>query len=193
MFYRFKGFNVESYQGKALVASPYLTDSNFMRCVVYILQHDGDGAFGLVLNRPLNLTVGQLFEDWLETKVKNDKPVFYGGPVEGLVVMMQASLGMVNEQKIMMLPKVREQFAEIANEQNSDKWSMRIFDGYSGWGPSQLENELQEGSWLIWDPPPNELMADPAELWQSAVRQIGRDVLSQSVVGVLFGNDPTNN
>lgn len=183
---------MENCQGKALVASPYLSDSNFMRTVIYILQHDQNGALGLVLNRPLNLTVGQLMAELMETQVDNDQPVFYGGPVEGLVVIVQASVGTLSEQRVVMLPRAQDQITELA-KQNSSDCKMRIFDGYSGWGPSQLESELKEGSWLVWEASPSQLMGDPDGLWQTAVRQIGREVIAQSVVGIDLPQDPSNN
>ncbi len=72
-----------SMQGKALVASPYLTERNFNRSVVFILRHDEEGAFGLILNRPTTITVGDLMEQFLGHPVKHEAPIFSGGPVEG--------------------------------------------------------------------------------------------------------------
>jgi putative transcriptional regulator len=187
---------VKNCQGKALVASPYLSDSNFLRSVVYILQHDDQGAFGLVLNRPMSVSVGELLGELTEKEVVNQQPVFYGGPVDGLVVMMQARLGQAgqgDEQKIMVLSKDCEQICEIANQQGTDQSTLRVFDGYSGWGPAQLDQELEEGSWLVWDADPRLLFSDPNGLWQTAVRQIGREVIARSVAGVELSSDPSNN
>jgi len=161
--------------------------------VIYILQHDSQGAFGLVLNRPLNISVGELLRELTDTEVDNQQPVFYGGPVDGLVVIVQENMGETNEQKVVLLSKDRDQIAGIANHQSTDGCSIRIFDGYSGWGPSQLNSELEEGSWLIWDAQPEILFSDPDGLWQTAVRQIGRDVIAKSVAGMEMPIDPTHN
>lgn len=184
---------MNSFQGKALVASPYLTDPFFMRTVVYILQHDSEGAVGLVLNRPLNLTVGQLLGELIDTKVTNKDPVFYGGPVDGLVMMIQACIDVSSEKQVVVIAKDREHITDFANKKEKESSSMRLFDGYSGWGPSQLDRELDEGSWLLWEAEPTQLFAEPGELWQSAVRQIGRDVIAKGVAGEDLFADPSRN
>jgi len=79
---------MESIEGKALVASPYLTERNFFRSVVYILRHDEDGAFGLILNRPTELTVGDLMERFLDNPHTNPEPIYNGGPVEGPLLVV---------------------------------------------------------------------------------------------------------
>jgi putative transcriptional regulator len=66
---------VESYQGRALVASPYLTDPNFMRSVLYLIRHDDEGAMGLVLNRPLSTSIGQLLGELTESTIENEPVV----------------------------------------------------------------------------------------------------------------------
>ncbi len=73
----------ERIEGKALVASPFLMDRNFHRSVVYIAKHDDEGAYGLILNRPLNVLVSELLQQVLGEPVPGDEPIYHGGPVEG--------------------------------------------------------------------------------------------------------------
>ncbi len=82
---------MESVQGLALVASPYLTDPNFLRSVVYLLRHDEEGAIGLILNRPTHTSIGELLEQLSGEPVENELPVYYGGPVDGPLMLLQGS------------------------------------------------------------------------------------------------------
>jgi putative transcriptional regulator len=184
---------VKSLQGRALVASPYLNDPNFLRSVVYILRHDDEGAFGLLLNRPLNISVGQLLTDLLGSPAENCQPVFCGGPVDGLVLMMPVNLGTPDEDKVIVVAGDQDRISEIANQKELSVGKFRLFDGYSGWGPSQLESELSEGSWLIWDIQPDQLFSDPDELWQLAIREIGRDIITIGISESELPQDPSNN
>ena len=66
-------------------------------------------------------------------------------------------------------------------EADGNQFGLKLFDGYSGWGPGQLEGEMREGSWLVWDIGPYQLFHAPETLWQEAVLEIGRDVLSSGL------------
>lgn len=184
---------MKSYQGMALVASPYLSDPNFMRSVVYILQHSEEGAVGLVLNRPLNISIGELLSELTTQTVQNGDPVYYGGPVDGLVLMMRSTIDVGHEGKAVFIASDHDRITKIADREQGDSHSLRIFDGYSGWGPSQLDSEMDEGSWLIWDIQPDQLFGEPNELWQTAVRHIGREVIARGVAGVDMPTDPSRN
>lgn len=174
------------------MASPYLQDSNFLRSVVYILQHDGDGAFGLILNRPLNITVGQLASEMTGIQIDNDQPVYNGGPVEGLVVIAKTLVGAAFAN-FAVLTKEEEGISNIVERLKSGDSSVRVFDGYSGWGPSQLDGELAEGSWLVWDVQPEILFGNSDGLWEKAVMEIGREVIAKSIAGVPLPQDPSQN
>ncbi len=164
-----------------------------MRTVVYILEHNDEGAIGLVLNRPLNLSVGELLSELTDREIKNGEPVFYGGPVDGLVMMIKSTLDVASESKAIFVASDSDRITKLADKEEYDSQSLRIFDGYSGWGASQLDHEMDEGSWLVWDIPPDQLFCEPEELWQTAVRQIGRDIIAQGVAGTELALDPTRN
>ena len=165
---------MESIQGLALVASPYLTDPNFLRSVVYILRHDEEGALGLVLNRPTNTTVGDLLEQLAECPVCNGDHVYCGGPVDGPLIMLQRIE--FDGRALVSVASNQERILEACQESCLGN-SCRVFDGYSGWGAGQLEDELRSGGWIVWDLTPDDVFADPDQLWQTAIRQIGRDIL----------------
>ncbi len=176
-------------QGRALVASPYLTDPNFLRSVVYILRHDAEGALGLILNRPTAVTVGDLLGQLTESDFRNEALVYCGGPVDGPLVMLQ------NEQADAdcMLSVVSDQDRIVDACQCGGTESYRLFDGYAGWGSGQLEAEMESGGWLIWDIPPSEIINNDDKLWEMAVRQIGRDILAGSIDPTRMPEDPAFN
>jgi putative transcriptional regulator len=185
---------VEFYQGRALVASPYLTDSNFMRTVVYMIRHDEEGAMGLVLNRPMQSTVGQLLGELTESTIDNNQPVFYGGPVDGPVMILQACFeDQAHEAAEVLIACDQDRILQILDQPPSNSLGYRLFDGYSGWGPGQLEEEINEGSWLIWDIQPEQIFSSADSIWQEAVLQIGRKVIAGGLGHTELCGDPDQN
>lgn len=186
---------MESLQGQALVASPYLTDPNFLRSVVYVLRHDEEGAIGLILNRPMKITVGELLEELTEQSIHNDRPVFCGGPVDGPLMLLQAcdqapipSVYIASDQE-----RILEICGQHGTEAESQQGAYRVYDGYAGWAARQLEDELRSGGWLVWEIPAQLLFAETEELWQTAVRQIGRDILAGGIDPAKMPKDPAFN
>lgn len=186
---------MDTAQGRALVASPYLTDPNFLRSVVYILRHDEEGAIGLVLNRPTETSVGHLLEQLLDHPVKNDWPIFCGGPVDGPLMLLQECLTEDESTRMVYVASDQSRITEICGNhvQGPGHDRYRVFDGYSGWGPGQLDAELRCGGWLLWDIQPDQLFEDPEELWQLAVKEIGRDILSGGIDPSKMPEDPAFN
>lgn len=185
-------------QGQALVASPYLTDPNFLRSVVYILRHDEEGAIGLLLNRPLGTTVGSLLEHLTEVPVHNDQPVYYGGPVDGPLMMLERRHSSTCGTS-MYVASDQDQILQVCSGENASACEepggelYRVFDGYSGWSAGQLDAELKSGGWLLWDIPAEQVLGDPETLWQQAIRQIGRDILAGGIDPSKMPEDPAFN
>ncbi len=185
---------MESYQGRALVASPYLADGNFMRTVIYMIRHDEEGAMGLILNRPMQTTIGELLGELTESSIDNCEPVYFGGPVDGPVMMLQACCENDSDDHAEVLIACDQaRILEVINEDAPNQLGIRLFDGYSGWGPGQLESEMSEGSWLVWDIRPDQLFHDPETLWQEAVVQIGRNVIATGIGLDKLCGDPDEN
>lgn len=180
------------YEGQALVASPYLSDRNFLRSVVYLVKHDEDGAYGLILNRPTEVTVGQLLRHVLEQDVEIDQPIYHGGPVEGPVVIIHEHEveGASPVEPGVFLSTDQDAFETVCN-QSAHRY--RVFNGYAGWAPQQLDEELKQGGWLIWNIGKENLFAPSEEIWQTAIRQIGRDILTESIAAGRIPEDPSTN
>lgn len=184
-------------EGQALVASPYLADRNFLRSVVYVVKHDDEGAYGLILNRPTNLTVGQLLKQVLEPEAteqaaENAEPIYHGGPVEGPIVVVHehASDEASEYQPGVYLTSDQDDFASICTQSQS---RFRVFNGYAGWAPEQLEEELKQGGWLLWKITKEDLFSPSEEIWRNAIRQIGREILTEGIAVGRIPEDPSTN
>ncbi len=159
-------------KGKLLVSSPALHDPNFRKTVVLIAHHDEDGAMGLVLSRPSDVT-GVVAAPALEGLPGSGDPVFVGGPVEPTALMVLAEFDDVDEAAAPIFGRLGFVPTD-AEPSDLSILRLRIFAGYSGWGSGQLEAELAEPAWIIVDAEADDAFAaDPEELWRSVLRRHG--------------------
>lgn len=163
-----------SLRGRLLVASQNLRDPNFFRTVVLMLEH-GEGALGVVLNRPTSITVEQAAPEWVEL-IGQPAVVFNGGPVErtaAIALGRSAGIGLPEGA----FTRHSDQFGMVdLNQEPSELLGvvsdMRIFSGYAGWSPGQLEEEIDSGGWLVLDSAGfDPLTADPSTLWNAALAE----------------------
>ncbi len=166
-----------------LIAMPALADPNFSQTVTYISEHNANGALGLVINRPLNLTLGQLLEHLQITTERTDlaiQPIYYGGPVQpeqGFVI--HSPIGKwgatlrVTEQ--IGITTSRDILQAVARGDGPERLLVTL--GYAGWGPQQLERELAENAWLSSPADFNILFQTPSEQrWSAAAALLGIDL-----------------
>lgn len=182
---------METLQGHLLIAIPELADPNFFRSVVLVIQHDEAGATGVVLNRPSNMTVAEVWAEVSEQACDCLQPVHVGGPVEGPLIALHSSL---NLGESLVLPGVlvsmsREQLDDLVSQ---TEYPFRLFSGYSGWGPGQLENEISVGGWLIMPAQPEHVFASPDELWKQVCAAVGASVM-KAQMGKHVPVDPSLN
>lgn len=171
-----------------LLSMPHLHDPHFTRAVVLMIEHSDEGSFGLIINQPSNqLTVLELLEQ-LEITWRGDTgaPVWTGGPVMPQTgwVLHEPRVGAdktdtVEVARGIELSTSQERLREIAAAPPS---RLRFLLGYAGWGPGQLAEEMQQGSWLHADAEPR-LVFDTAadEMWATALQSIGVDPASVAV------------
>ena len=166
----------DSLRGKLLVASPTLLDPNFARTVVLIAEHTEEGAMGLVLNRPATTTVSEAVPElaWL---TGDEDPVYVGGPVAETAVIVLAEF----ERPEVAGALVEGDLGFIgtdADDRDTLEGAVRrarVFAGHAGWGPGQLEGELEEESWIVEPPLREEIFTDDAAtLWSAVLRRKGR-------------------
>ena len=161
---------VDSLRGQLLVASPGLLDPNFRRTVVLMTHHDEEGAMGLVLSRPSEIRVAEAVPELADLPGSNDL-VYVGGPVQPEAVVVLVEHEEEPEEPIVG----RVAFMPAGSEVDDlDMVRARVFAGYSGWGPGQLEAELDESSWIVVASEPDDAFApDPDELWRTVLHRKG--------------------
>jgi putative transcriptional regulator len=162
----------ESVRGRLLVATPDLRDPNFSRTVVLMLEHGDDGALGVVLNRPIDLTVADVLPDWADLS-SAPACLFVGGPVAPTAVIgLGRGEGPVFQPLFDGLGTLDLDLDPALYA--STMPSLRVFVGYAGWSPGQLELELAAGGWLVVDLASDDpFSADPSQLWQAVLRRQG--------------------
>ncbi len=154
-----------SLSGRLLVASPLLADLNFRRTVVLVLTHDETGAVGVILNRATTSPVADHLPAWHGNAV-SPPVVFIGGPVEpSVAICLERS-----DEGSDPIPGVG--LIDLSGEPGGER--VRVFSGYSGWDHDQLEQELEEGAWIVAEPTPDDAFAEGTEaLWEKVLRRQG--------------------
>lgn len=153
-----------SLTGCLLVASPTLVDPNFVSTVVLVIHHGDPGAVGVVLNRPTNLRTERLPPGWPVSD-----PVHAGGPVEPeiAIALVESDEDHGSWERV----GVGLWLADLDGAPVPVR-RLRVFAGYAGWGPGQLEGEISRGDWIVTDGAPEDVFtADPAGLWRTVLRR----------------------
>ena len=161
-------------QGQLLVASPALGDPNFARAVVAIANHDEDGALGIVLNRPSDTEVVEAVPE-LDGVVESDEIVYVGGPVQPASIVVLAEFEDPAEAAFLVVGAI----GLVSDRTGLDRLDeatarRRIFAGYAGWGPGQLEAEIERDDWIVEPAQPEDVFADDAfDLWGRVLERKG--------------------
>ncbi len=186
------GNTMKSLKGHFLVASPHLADTNFFRSVVLMIQHDDEGAFGVVMNRPTNHTISELWEEDLQASWKLDAPVHLGGPVPGPLIAVHSdiSLGELEITAGVYFSAEKDSLVRIVSQPLGP---FRLFHGYSGWAPGQLDGELEAGGWLTEPATSEDVFSGYEDLWNRVARRIGLDILSPTLRPDQIPDDPSMN
>ena len=184
--------------GRLLVATPLLEDANFKRAVVLIVEHeDIQGTLGVVLNRPTTISVGQVLEQWTDLTTE-PSVVFRGGPVaqnsalalalipgrdepvgwralDGAPALARLGLLDLDTPPRLLAPAISR---------------LRVYAGYAGWSPGQLDAEIGEGAWYVLPAEPADVFAaDPDRLWRQVLRRQTGDLAFLTT----YADDPTLN
>jgi putative transcriptional regulator len=165
---------VDSIRGQLLIAGPTLQDPNFWRTVVLVVEHNEDGALGLVLNRPSETTVAEVVPQ-LSELVDPEEDVLVGGPMQPGAVIVLADFMDPEDAAVIAFEDVGVMGAtsEPADLVGGVR-SARAFAGHAGWGPGQLDGELERGDWIL-EPAQrvDAFTADPSELWSDVLSRKG--------------------
>lgn len=160
--------------GIMLISDPFLKDPNFMRTVVLLCEHNPDGSFGFVLNRPYE----QSLDDFIPGLEGYRIPVYYGGPVQTDTLHFIHTLPNQIPDGQPVSDGVYwggdfEKVVQLVRERELDLKSIRFFLGYSGWSTGQLEEEMNVKSWLTVEATQRLIFKTrSAEIWKEAVKQL---------------------
>lgn len=164
--------------GRLLVAAPQLTDPNFTRTVVLVLEHGDLGAVGVVLNRPMHVGVGEILSAW-EERAGAAPPgvIFSGGPVapDAVIGLARPAPGADCGEWRMVADGVGVVDLSVAPpDQPVALEAARLFSGYAGWDAEQLEGEIEEGAWFVLDTVAGDALGpDPERLWHDVLQRQG--------------------
>ena len=163
---------MDSVRGQLLVAGPALLDPNFWRTVVLIVEHNEEGALGLVLNRPSETSVGEAVPQLAEL-LDPAQDLFIGGPVQPSAVLVLADFEDPTDAALIAFDDVGVLGTGPAEEQQTAGIRAgRAFLGHAGWGPGQLDGELERGDWIL----------EPAKLedaFSTEARRLWSEVLTR--------------
>ncbi len=169
---------MDSLQGQFLIASNELRDPNFSHSVVLIVRHDEDGALGLILNRPTKARIKQVWKQVSDSPCRTEERLHMGGPVEGLLMSLHTQPLLADLE---IVPGVYytgdpDHLKELVQEAEG---ALRFFVGYAGWGADQLEQEMEEGSWLVLPATEEQIFAIDDRSWERLMREVsGSSMLS---------------
>lgn len=183
--------NLKPTKGKILISEPFLVDYYFKRSVVLLAEHNEEGSFGLIVNKPVDIILSDIIQDFPIF----DTPVFLGGPVKTDSLYFIHTLGEEIENSLEItnglfwggeIEHVKE-LITIGKIQPND---IKFFVGYSGWVPKQLDGELARNSWLVSNTSAKQVMrSNPENLWKDTVKDMG----SEYAYWTNFPTDPAHN
>lgn len=166
---------VDNLAGQLLISGSNLWDPNFRRVVVLIGHHDEGGAVGVVLNRAAGVSVLEAVPA-LADLVEPGEPLFIGGPVRPQSAVVVADFEAPERAEILALGSIGFLPEEADAEAIGGIKRARVFAGYAGWGPGQLEEELSQDSWIVETARPEDVFTDePEHLWDAVLKRKGRE------------------
>ncbi len=173
-FFKYKN-KINPEKGKLLISEPFLPDPNFERTIILLCENNSEGSFGFVLNKPSLANVSDVMDD-----IKNyDTPALVGGPVQqdtlhylhrrrdvvDAVEILEGVYWGGSFEKVLFLLETKQ----LAHK------DIKFFLGYSGWSPGQLDEELEQDSWIVSDQASEELIFDtePDDMWKKTLKVMG--------------------
>lgn len=160
---------MESVRGKLLLANGSLFGDVFRQTVILMADHDEEGALGFVINKPTDMIVDRAeTADHLEVV---ETTVFSGGPVQPTALSVIAEFVSPEHAAKVIFGSVG--FLDLEASAPTAVTRARVFAGYSGWGPGQLEGEMAEGSWVVTEPSVDLVFGEPDDMWREALRRMG--------------------
>jgi putative transcriptional regulator len=184
--------NDQSLTGHFLVASRYLRDPNFARSVVLMIHHSDEGAMGVVINRPADKTIREVWEMIDYDACDREDRIYIGGPVPGPLVAVH-TLEPFSEREVVpgvFVATHRDALDLIVRKPDVP---LRLYSGHAGWGSGQLENELEAGGWLTTEATKDDIFADHETIWKNVTQRIGLEIMAPDLDDKHVPPDPSMN
>lgn len=181
---------VKPKQGIILISEPSLHDFYFRQSVILLAEHNKEGSFGIIINKPIETRLNEILKDFPDF----DAPLFLGGPVKtDSLFYIHTMEGIENSMKIMEglywggdIETIREMITLHRITEND----IRFFIGYAGWNPSQLAREIKEKSWILSQTNVDEIIRrNTSKLWSTHLKNMGKDY----AIWANFPPDPSFN
>ena len=183
---------MESLQGHLLIAAPSLKDGNFFKSVVLLVQHNEQGALGLVLNQPLDVTIQDAWSQVSENPCNAEGPLHQGGPCPGPLMVAHTD-PTASDLEVCDGVYFSTDKHTIENLVGQSAGPLKFFVNYAGWGPGQLESEIERGGWLSTPAARGEIFRNDDELWSVALRLASRRARLSGIDPKLIPDDPSVN
>jgi putative transcriptional regulator len=169
---------MNSLKGHLLISSPDMPDDDFAETVILLIEHADDGAYGLTLNQPTDLTVKKAWAQNNDSPCRIEKLVYAGGPCGEFLTALHTDQSLSNIKVAPGLHYTQEP-AKLARLVAQEANPIKFFAGFAGWDEGQLEDELEDGSWLTMPALPEHVFAYGDDLWpRLATRMLGERTLS---------------
>ncbi|MEI6456090.1 MAG: YqgE/AlgH family protein [bacterium] len=181
---------IKPKQGIILISEPSLRDFYFRQSIVLLAEHNDEGSFGVIINKPIDAQVNDVMKDFPDF----DCPVYLGGPVKTDSIFFLHTIPHVEKSLPIIdglywggdIDTIREMILD--HKLNED--NIRFFVGYSGWNPDQLDQEIEEKSWILSNARISEVInRHPENLWSQHLKNMGKDY----AIWANFPADPTFN
>ncbi len=172
-----KSNNLKPAKGRLLLSEPFMGDYYFGRAVILLAEHNAEGSFGLVLNKPVSKMLSEVAKDFPGMNV----PLYIGGPVEPNRLFFIHMLGNEISDSIEVIKGLfwggnMEDVRELAHLQKLTPENSRFFLGYAGWGANQMEDELKRNSWAVTRASAEIIFKTKSELlWKKLIRKLGSE------------------
>ena len=174
---KIKTNDLKPSKGKILISEPLLSDNYFKRSVVLLAEHNEEGSFGIIMNKPIDNKFNEIVTDFPEFGGQ----LFLGGPVSNSSLFFIHTLGKLVENSLKIMEGLYwggdiESIRELMLLKQINPNQIRFCVGYSGWSSKQLDDELQKNSWLVSGLPAEALMnTEPDKLWEYALKKLGNE------------------
>jgi len=173
-FFKVENENMTPGQGRILISEPLLNDSYFKRSVVLLTEYSEEGAVGFVLNKPIDLPMNEVIDDFPEFNAT----IYIGGPVAKDTIHFIHTLPDLIPNSVHVKDNIYwggdfERIKELISGGLIQPSQIRFFLGYSGWSPNQLDEEIDNNAWLISEIDSSKIMAPDQSLWTKTLKELG--------------------